>query len=100
MLKPSQRLIVLLLPEKNLLKGFYYIWACQPSLSCDSDAANQLLFPCPWRLPIKFDCLVVSEEKTFEECGRETDDGRTGDRRMTEPAYTISSPMHLNAQVS
>ena len=33
---------------------------------------------------------AVSEEKIFEECGRQ----------MTEPVYTISSPMSLKAQVS
>ena len=38
---------------------------------------------------------VVSEEKMFEEFGR-----RTGDERTAEPAYTISSPMSLKAQVS
>ena len=42
---------------------------------------------------------AVSEEKMFKECGRRrttaTDDGRT-----TEPAYTISSPMSLKAQMS
>ena len=37
-----------------------------------------------------FDCQAVSEEKMFKE----------GGRRTTEPAYTISSPMSLKAQVS
>ena len=34
----------------------------------------------------------------FEECGRRTDDDLDG--RTTEPAYAISSPMSLKAQVS
>ena len=39
---------------------------------------------------------VVSEEKTFEEYGRRTTDGR----RSLSILYTLSSPMSLNAQVS
>ena len=38
---------------------------------------------------------VVSEEKTYDECGQWTDG-----RWMKEPAYTVSSPMSLKVQVS
>ena len=43
-----------------------------------------------WRLHMKIG-QVVSEEKMFEERGRQTGDG---------PAYTISSPMSQKSQVS
>ena len=36
-------------------------------------------------------CPVVSEEKMFKECGRQTDDRQTDGRRR--PTYPISSPM-------
>ena len=39
-----------------------------------------------------FDCLTVSEEKMFKSVDN---DGRT-----TDPAYTMSSPTSLKAQVS
>ena len=38
---------------------------------------------------------AVSEAKMFGECGQRTDD----DGWTTEPAYTISSPMSLKAQI-
>ena len=39
--------------EKKILKGFYHIWAWRPSWSCDSDAANKILFPLPKEAPHK-----------------------------------------------
>ena len=39
--------------EKKILKGFYHIWAWQPSWSCDPDAANKLSFPLPKEAPHK-----------------------------------------------
>ena len=38
---------------RNILKGFYHIWAWRPSLSCDPDAANRLSFPLPKEAPHK-----------------------------------------------
>ena len=39
-----------LVPEKNILKGFYHLWAWEPSWSCDPDAANKHSFPQPMEL--------------------------------------------------
>ena len=47
--------------KRRFLKDFYYIWAWQPSWSCDPDAANKLSFPYPRRLHIKF--AVLEEMK-------------------------------------
>ena len=69
-------------------------------------AANLVTWPGPFEqtfvppshwhhMKFDFDCPSDSDEKMFEECGRWIDN----DRR-TEPAYTISSPMSLKAQVS
>ena len=33
--------------RSRFLKGFYHIWAWQPSLSCEPDAAYKILFPLP-----------------------------------------------------
>ena len=82
---------------KKIFEGFYHIWSWRPFWSRDLDHLNKFLFPHPIDAPyeIWLWLLVVSEEKMFEECGRRTDD-----RLTTEPAYTISSPMSLKAQVS
>ena len=39
--------------EEDFFKGFYHIWAWQPSWSCDPDAANKLSFPLPKEAPHK-----------------------------------------------
>ena len=39
--------------EEDFLKGFYHIWAWQPSWSCDPDAANKILFPLHKEAPHK-----------------------------------------------
>ena len=39
--------------EQDFFKGFYHIWAWQPSWSCDPDAANKLSFPLPKEAPHK-----------------------------------------------
>ena len=36
---------------EDFLKGFYHIWAWQPSWSCDPDATNKLSFPLPKEAP-------------------------------------------------
>ena len=33
--------------EKLIFKGFYHIWAWQPSWSMDGNYVSNLLFPCP-----------------------------------------------------
>ena len=39
--------------REDFFKGFYHIWAWQPSLSCDPDGANKLSFPLPKEDPHK-----------------------------------------------
>ena len=34
--------------------GFYHIWAWRPSWSCDPDTANELTFPLPKEVYVKF----------------------------------------------
>ena len=41
-------------PEENVFKGFYHIWAWRPSWSCDLDHLYKLWFPFPRRLHIKY----------------------------------------------
>ena len=36
---------------RRIFKGFYHIWAWQPSWSCDPDPANKLSFPHPIKAP-------------------------------------------------
>ena len=43
---PSFLEIGLLVPEKKLLKGFYHIWAWQPSWSCDQTHVIRFSFSC------------------------------------------------------
>ena len=50
---PSFKIIGLLVLEK-IFKGFYHIWACRPSWSCDLDHLYKLSFPFPRKLHIKF----------------------------------------------
>ena len=84
------------------MKGFYHIWAWQPSWSCDLDHLYKLSFPLPKDAPQKNLALIgqaVSEEKTFEIVdGRRTttkDDGRTPDPWVSykltgEPSAQVS----------
>ena len=47
-------------------KGFYHIWAWQPSWSCDLDHLYKLSFPLPKEAPHKIWLLIgqeVSEER-------------------------------------
>ena len=39
--------------RRRFLKGFYHIWAWQPSWSSDQDAVNKLSFPLPKEAPHK-----------------------------------------------
>ena len=39
--------------EKKIFKGFYHIWAWQPSWSCDLDHLYKLSFPLPNEVPHK-----------------------------------------------
>ena len=39
--------------EKQIFKGFYHIWACQPSWSMDGTYFSILSFPCPREAPNK-----------------------------------------------
>ena len=47
---PSFKIIGLLVLQK-IFKGFYHIWAWQPSWSCDLDHLYKLLFPLPKKAP-------------------------------------------------
>ena len=44
---PSFKVIDLLVPEKEIFKGFYHIWAWRPSWLCDLNHLNQFSFPLP-----------------------------------------------------
>ena len=72
---PSFKIIGLLVLEKKIFKGFYHIWAWRPSWSCDLDHLYKLSFPLPKEAPLIGQAL--SEEKIFENGGRQTYDGRT-----------------------
>ena len=84
--------------RRRFLKGFYHIWAWQPSWSCDSDAANKLSFPLPKEALHTILALIgqaVLEKKKFEivNDGRTTDGRWTDDGRTPDHEYPISSPM-------
>ena len=55
---------------EGFLKGFYHIWACRPSWSCDTDATSKLLLFLPMEDPQKMVLIyqAVSEKKMFEHC--------------------------------
>ena len=74
--------------EKKILKGFYHIWAWQPSWSCDPDVANKISFPLPKDAPHKI-WLRLAKRFLRRRC-LSIVDGRTPDH-----GYTISSPMSL-----
>ena len=81
--------------RRRFLKGFYPKWAWWPPWSHDQDHVPPSHGGSIWNLAL---IGPVVSEKMFEECWRQTDN--EDDRRMTECAYTISSPMSLKAQVS
>ena len=69
---PSFNIIGLPVIEKKLFKGFYHIWAWQPSWSCDLDHLYKHLFPLPKEAPHKIFALIgqaVSVVKMFENGG-------------------------------
>ena len=78
--------------QRRFLKGFYHIWACQPSLSCDPDAANKFVPPTHGGSTQNLALIgaVVWEKNMF----------KIVNRRMPEHGYTISSPGEPSAQVS
>ena len=78
---------------EEIFKGFYHIWAWQPSWSCDLDHLYKLSSPFPRRLHIKLALIgqAVSEEKTFENGGQL----RRLRRRTPEHGYTKISHMSL-----
>ena len=39
--------------RRRFLKGFYHIWAWQPSWSCDQHHVIKFSFPCTWKLTYK-----------------------------------------------
>ena len=53
MLIPSFVEISPLVPEKKFLKGFYTIWAWQPSWSCDQHHNNIFSFQCTLKFKYK-----------------------------------------------
>ena len=68
---PSFKIIGLMVLEK-IFKGFYHIWAWQPSWSCDLDNLYKLLFPLPKETPHNIWLLIgqaVSEKKMLENNG-------------------------------
>ena len=82
--------------EKNILKGFYHIWAWRPSSSCDPDAANKISFPLPKEAPHKIWVLIgpaVSEmfEIVYDDDGRTTDAGPWVSYKLTyKPSAQVS----------
>ena len=48
---PSFKVISLSVLRRRFLKGFYNIWAWQPSWSCDLDSMNKFSFPDPIETP-------------------------------------------------
>ena len=82
------------------MKGFYHIWRWPPSGSCDQDAANQISFPYPRRVHIKFgfdwphcfgeEDLKISIVDDYDGWTDDDDDGLTPDHE-----YPTSSPMSL-----
>ena len=67
--------------RRRFLKGFYHIWAWQPSWSCDPDAANKILFPLPKEAPHK---IWLQSVKRFlrRRCLSIVDDDDDGRRTM------------------
>ena len=53
--------------RKNCLKLLYYIWALQPSWSCDTHPVNEFLFHCTLKLTkkLRYNSPVVSEKSKF-----------------------------------
>ena len=67
--------------RRRFLKGFYHIWACQPSWSCDPDATNKIPPP-PTQGGSSLNLALIGQaasEKMFEHWERRTDDERTDD---------------------
>ena len=50
----SFKVIVCLVPKKEIFEGFYHIWAPKPSWSCDLEHLNNFHPNIPWRLNMKF----------------------------------------------
>ena len=63
---PSFKIMIigLLVPEKNILKGFYHIWTWRPSWSCDINHLYSLLLT--HQMEAVSIGLAVSKEKKFE----------------------------------
>ena len=84
--------------EEDFLKDFYHIWAWWPSWSCDPDALNKLSFP---RTMEALHEIWLPLAQRFWRRSSKMVEEQTKDNGWTmEHAYTISSPMSLNAQVS
>ena len=88
--------------RRRFLKGFYHIWAWQPSWSCDPDAANKLSFPLPKEAPHKI-WLWSGKWIWRRRClSIVNDDGRTTDGRRTDAEPWVSYKLSCEplAQVS
>ena len=74
--------------RRRFLKGFYHIWAWQPSWSCDQDHLNKLSFPHPKESPYE---IWVQLAQWFQRrrCLKMMTDGRRSHW------YTNSSPRSL-----
>ena len=87
---PNFVAIKLFVPDKKIFKGFYHIWAWQPSWSCDPDAANKFSSPLPKEAPHKIG-PVVSEENIFQivDRWRTTTDGPCVYYKLIKKVYNV-----------
>ena len=84
------------------MKGFYHIWAWQPSWSCDLDFLYTHWFPLPINASYKIWLWLAKRFqrrrslKLWTDDGRTDDDGRTTDGRTPDHGHPISSPCEPN----
>ena len=52
--------------EEDFFKGFYHIWAWQPSWSCDQDCLNKLSFPHP--METLYEIWLQSAQRFLRRC--------------------------------
>ena len=60
----------LMVPEKNIFKGFYHIWVWQPSWSCDLDHLYKFSFPLLKEAPHKIWLTRTRQDNIYFESAR------------------------------
>ena len=79
------------------MKGFYHIWAWQPSWSCDLDFLYTHWFPLPINASYKIWLWLAKRFQRRRSLKLWTDDGRTTtDGRTPDHGHPISSPCEPN----